>query len=60
MEVITMTFYVVYVAGEYQMECYKRFRNEQEAIECAQRLAKREKGTICVYKETCEKIFTTD
>ena len=55
-----MTFYVVYVAGEYQMECYKRFRNEQEAIECAQRLAKREKGTICVYKETCEKIFTTD
>lgn len=52
-----MTFYVVYVAGNYSMERYQHFKNEDDAIQCAKRLRKQEKGTICVYKETAEKIF---
>jgi hypothetical protein len=35
-----MTFYIVYVAGEYNMERYQRFKNEADAVECAKRLAK--------------------
>lgn len=53
-----MTHYVVYIANDYNLECYKRFKNEADAIECAKHLAERHKETICVYKETCEKIFS--
>ena len=53
-----MTFYVVYVAGEYSMEVYKRFSNESDAVKCAKTLRTQQKGSIYVYKETCEKIFS--
>ena len=53
-----MTAYVVYVASNWNLERFKSFKNENDAVECAKRLSEMQKGKICVYKEVVEKIFT--
>lgn len=48
--------YEVYVAGPDDMELYKRYENQEKAIEVAKTLRKHMVGTISVYK--VERIYS--
>lgn len=53
-----MTWYVVYVAGEDRMERYKAFETFEEAKKCADNYRRFNKGSIWVYKETSDQVYS--
>jgi hypothetical protein len=52
-----MVSYVVYVAGDYNMERFESFDNEEAAIECAKTLRNGMVGSIYVQKVETTRIF---
>lgn len=52
-----MVIYIVMCAGSDGMYEHARFTSEGKAIECAEICARNHTGSVCVVKQTTEKIW---